>query len=109
MDNFKKYLIENGNSLLFWLNDVMGQNETNRVCTSLESSVILKKVLKDKSFQNLNEEECRILIKDFIEPVTYKDIDIVSIDPYYGDVHNSCGKLWLELPSKLKNIIYGNA
>ncbi len=49
-----------------------------------------------------------MVLKEFIEPVTYKDIDLVSIDSFYADVHNCCGKLWMELPPAIKNKIYGN-
>lgn len=109
MGNFKEYLLSNGNSLVFWIRDVMAPNETRPVCFTVECSDILGRVISEGSFESLTEDECIVLIKEFIEPVTFKDIDIVSIDPFYFNIHNCCGELWLSLPSKLKSIIRGNA
>lgn len=109
MNKFKDYLLLNGNSLIFWLRDVMAPTETKRVCTSFSCAELLKRVITEGDFASLTEEECIILFKDFIEPVTYKDIDLMSIDPFYSEVHNSCGKLWLDLPKGMVDFIYGNA
>lgn len=104
----KKYLEENGASLLFWMRDVMDENAIRSLPVSDNCASILSAAVANKSFEGITEVEAEVVLKEFIEPVTYKDIDLLSIDSFYADVHNCCGKLWMELPSAIKNKIYGN-
>lgn len=104
----KKYLVENGANLLFWMRDVMDENALKRLPVSDNCVRILSVAVIHKSFESITEEEAEVVLKEFVEPVTYKDIDLMSMDPFYADVHNCCGKLWMELPSAIKNKIYGN-
>lgn len=104
----KKYLEENGSSLLFWMRDVMDENAIRNLPVSDNCANILSTAVANKSFEAITEVEAEVVLKEFVEPVTYKDIDLLRIDPFYADVHNCCGKLWMELPSAIKNKIYGN-
>lgn len=109
MSKFKEYLLLNGDALALWLNDVVRPVDARSICHSESCSEILKGVITERGFRNLTEDDCIILFKDFIEPVTYKDIDLMSKDPFYSEVHNSCGELWIGLPRGMVNYIYGNA
>lgn len=104
----KKYLEENGSNLLFWMRDVMDENAIRSLPISNNCASILSVAVANQSFEGITEVEAEVVLKEFIEPVTYKDIDLVSIDSFYADVHNCCGKLWMELSPEFKNKIYGN-
>lgn len=104
----RKYLIENGNNLLDFMYDVMDENDIKKLPISEKCATILNTSVKNKSFKDITEEDAEIIIKEFIEPVTYKDIDLLSMDSFYGEVHNCCGKLWLGLPANMKSKIYNN-
>lgn len=104
----RKYLEENGLSLLFWMRDVMDGNVIRNLPVSDNCANILSTAVANKSFEGITEVEAEVVLKEFVEPVTYKDIDLLSIDTFYADVHNCCVKLWEELPHALKNKIYRN-
>lgn len=104
----KEYLIENGNNLLFWMKDVLSVENTKDVCTSARCADVLAKVIQNNSFECISEEEGQLLCKDFLDPVTFKDIDIVAKDSFYIEVFNESGKLWTSAPSKIRNAVYGN-
>lgn len=104
----KKYLVKNGSNLLFWMRDVMDEKAIRNLPVSEKCANILSTAVTNKSFEGITEVEAEVVLKEFIEPVTYKDIDLLSIDPFYVEVYNCCGKLWMGLPSDIKNKIYGN-
>lgn len=82
----------------------------SKKCKSLLSKVV-KKSINDGSdnYNDFTDEELIFLIKEFIEPVAYNDINIEDIQPFYADIHNDCLKIWRELSSEFKNkYIYEN-
>lgn len=105
---FKDYLVKNGIMLIVYLQDVMVDSDLSKVCYSVQCEKVLEKIIKYGTYEGLTEEECVLLFKDFIEPVTYKDIDICSVDPWYVEVHNQCGNLFTNMPRDMVNTIYGN-
>lgn len=105
---FKEYLVENGSNLIFWMCDVLSPDNTTDVCTSNKCAEVLADIIIHKSFECISEEQSELVFKDFIEPVTYKDIDIVAKDAFYTDVYNECVKLWSSAPPEIRNTVYGN-
>lgn len=101
----KNYLIENGKMLLMWVNDVMDNKDIHNLPISKRCADVLADAAWVNSFENISESDAIMLFKEFIEPVTFGDIDIRKIDPFYVEVYNECGRLWLSLPDKFKIIV----
>lgn len=108
MFSMKGYLIEKGKDLLFWMYDVMNENDIKKLPISERCTEILCPAVSNRTFEGITEEDTGIVVKEFVEPVAYGDINLLKLDSYYGEVQNCCRKLWFDLPLDMKDKIYGN-
>lgn len=104
----KEYLVANGNNLLLCLQNFVSIEASKDICASLQCANVLANVIQDNSFEYITEEEAILLCKDFLDAVTYKDIDIMAKGPFYDKVYNACGMLWNFAPSKIRRAVYEN-
>ena len=90
------------------IDDVMDENDIKKLPISERCAEILCPAVSNRTFEGITEEDAGIVVKEFVEPVAYGDINLLKLDSYYGEVQNCCIKLWRDLPLDMKNKIYGN-
>lgn len=105
---FLEELEKSGKGLALFLNDVVYPELLTRIPVEESVKVILQKIIKDISFVNVTEDEAQVLYRKFIEPVTYRDIDLGTIDPFLYTVVESCQIIWKNSSDELKRAIYHN-
>lgn len=102
---FKEYLLSNGADIF---GDISIKNNVKDVCMSFQCADVLENVLKNKSFEGISEEQAKLLLKDFVEPVAYGDNKNTAYNPKYSYITDVCRRLWTSAPSNIKNAIYSN-
>ena len=105
---FLEELEKSGKGLALFLNDVVYPELLTRIPVEESVKVILQKLIKDISFANVTDDEAQVLYRKFIEPVTYKDIDLCTIDPFLYTVVESCQIIWKNSSDELKRLVYNH-
>lgn len=82
------FLKRNGMSLVASILDVLTLDDLETLNLSTENIKLLKKIIKNKGFDNFNDIEAKRFISDFVLAVAYKDI--VFKENYFSDIFNQC-------------------
>ena len=105
---FKEFYEQNGSNLIFWMRDVMTEEEIEKLPVGRNITELLVHAFTAGNFNAFYEEECLLLTKEFVEPVAHRDIEIDKIDVFYSSVCEACQTLWENMPQRMRNIVYGN-